>query len=230
MMNILSDVLNFCKQNVLDNIENEYSKIVGIESNLLINENDKYVGRVLLLINSPKLFLDQIIQFNKDKIKWQSSNCSGEDHRFYLVDPYWVTSYAPKPVIRVPVKVKVKDQMVVEIRELNFDQFQQSKLNEFYYINKVPHTLVAAYQNFYKMNRPGQYYKAINSTIKNYFITQDQLTHVISRFNQEKNRIKNEWNKHLNEHFQHNESARMIEKLFKKQVTKSQSNVISFKK
>jgi hypothetical protein len=224
---IAENMSRHLKRNAIDNIPEEYSKIVGIESNLLVNENDKYVGRVVLLLNTKNVFLDQIIQFNKNKIKWRSSKCWDEGNKLYLVDPYWVKSYAPAPKIRVPVKVVVDGQIVIEMRDLNFKQFKQAKLEYFYHDNKVLHTLVSAYKNFYRMNKPGQYYKAINATVKNYFITQEQLVQVIALFNQERNRIKIEWNKHLNEHFQNNESAMLIDELFSK---KSKTNVINFKK
>lgn len=226
-MEFLESINKYCRQDMIDNILAGYPKIVGIESDLdLINENNKCVGKILLLVKAPKLYLDEIVQFNKNKIKWKSSKYNDEKG-FYIIDPYWVRSYAPEPKIKVPIKIRVKNQIVIEMRSLNYRQFQQSKLTEFYYTNKVPHILVAAYQNFYIMNRPGQYYKAINSTVRNYFITQDQLVHCISRFNQEKNRIKNEWNKHLNNYLHENNSAKLIDDLFKiKEVERSKSNVI----
>jgi len=230
-MDYLHDEINkYLSQDSINNINTNYSKIVGIESNLnILNENNKYVGIILLRENSPKLFLDMIVEFRTDKIKWRSSKFDGENG-FYLIDPYWVKSYSPAPKIKVPIKVRVNDQIVVVMRELNYSQFQQSRLNEYYYKNKIPYTFVAAYKNFYKMNRPNQYYKAINSTVKNYFVNQDQLIKIISEFNQEKNRIKSEWDKFMNNFVNQSQSAKMINELFKnRKFEKESANVIKLK-
>jgi len=227
------ELSKYLNNSSIENINMNHDKIVGIKSNLnIINENKKSVGRVILLKNgSTKLFLDMIVEFNTNKIKWKCVKFDVNNEGFYLIDPYWVKSYSPEPKINVPIKVRIDNQIVIEMRELTESQFQQNKLMEYYYINKTPHIIVAAYRNFYKLNRPGSYYLAINSTVKNYFITQDQLKRIISRINQEKNRIKNEWNKHLKSHLYQNESARLISKLFdKNELEKSKSNVVSFKK
>jgi len=226
------ELSKYLNNSSIENINMNHDKIIGIKSNLsIINENKKSVGKVILLKNNPSnLFLDMIVEFNGDKIKWKCSKFD-DDNGFYLIDPYWVKSYSPEPKINVPIKVRVDNQIVIEMRELTERQFQQNKLMEYYYINKTPYIIIAAYQNFYKLNRPGKYYLAINSTVKNYFITQDQLKRIISRINQEKNRIKNEWNKHLKSHLYQNESARLIDKLFSnKKDENSKTNVVAFKK
>lgn len=222
----------YCSKNVVDGIKSNYTKIVGIESNLdIMNENDKCVGRIILILNSKKLFLDEIVQFNKTKVKWSSSNFSDDGFGFYLVDPYWVKSYAPLPKINVPVYVydPKSEQFVINMVELNYNQFQKRKLMEFY--RNWKYVMVAAYDNFNYLLKNNAYYFAINATVKNYGISQKSLTTLIGVINNEKKKIKAEWNKHLNNYFQQNESSKLIEELYGKSVRENvASNVISFKK
>jgi len=229
---LYEELTKHISRDTIENIYTNYPKIVGIVSNLdILTENKKHVGSILLLENSPKLFLNMIVEFRPDKIKWRSTNIDSDGNGFYLINPYWVKSYSPDPKIKVPIKVRQDDQLVVEIRELTFSQFKQSKIYEYYFINKIPYFYVAAYQNFYRMNRPGKYYLAINATVKNYFIGQKQLTQIISEFNNEKKRIKSEWNKFIANHIKHNESLRFINELFgKMKIEKELDNVIKFNK
>jgi len=229
------DVNEFCDLNVINSIENSYKKIVGIRSNLnMVTENNKYVGRILLLKNVKKMiYLDMIVEFSINKIKWSSKVINGE-FAFHLVDPYWVKSYTPSPKIRVPVKVwSVKsEQIVTEMRALNFKQFMKNRLLEFY--GGFQYKYVAAYENFNYMMKNNQYYHCINSTVKNYKIIQKDLVKILSLIDNEKKKIKAEWNKLINIYFNQNESARLIEMNYGKESRKSikgdnKNNVISFK-
>jgi len=228
---IEEDVYKFCDLKVINSIENSYKKIVGIRSNLnLITENNKYVGRVLLLKNIKKMiYLDLIVEFSIDKIKWSSRTVDGE-FGFHLVDPYWVKIYSPSPKIRVPVKVwSVKaEQIVTEMRELNYKQFLKNRLLEFY--GGFQYKYIAAYENFNYMMKNNQYFHCINSTVKNYKIPQKDLIKILSLIDNEKKKIKAEWNKLINIYFNQNESARLIEMRYGKESRKSsKNNVISFK-
>jgi len=229
---IENELSKHCNEGEIINIYLNYPKIVGIETNLnIINENDKYVGRILILLNAPgKLYLDMIVEFNRNKIKWHNVK-EVDGKKLVLVDPYWVKSYAPSPKIKVQVKVfnQKSEQFVVEVMNLNFHQFQRRKLNEF--LRQWQYILVAAYDNFYYLLKNNEYYFAINSTVKHYGLTQDSLKKVISIINNEKKKIKKEWNEYLNRHIQENESAKLIEELYGKRFKEEKtSNVVSFKK
>jgi hypothetical protein len=230
-MEYLGDLKEYCDQGTIDSIIAGYTKIVGIESNLdIINENNKYVGTILLINNAPRLKLNMIVEFNTDKIKWRS-NKFNEDFRFYLVDPYWIKSYAPSPKIKVPIKVlDVKsDQIVVEFVELTFKQFMKNRLFDFY--GGFQYKYVAAYDNFSRLFKNNQYYFAINSTVKHYKVSQKNLVKVLSLIDNEKKRIKTEWNSHMNSYFQFNQASKMIEELYGKESRKNnRNNVIAFKK
>ncbi len=227
---LYDELIKHISKDTIDNIHINYTKIVGIISNLdILTENKKHVGKILLIENAPKLFLNMIVEFSPDKIKWKSTNNDGNG--LYLINPYWVKSYSPDPKLKVPIKVRHNDQLVIMMRDLTFSQFKQSRMYEYYFINKIPHSYVAAYQNFYRMNRPGKYYLAINATVKNYFISQTRLVKIISGFNNEKKRIKSEWDKFLTQHVKHNESLKMINELFSKmKIEKESDNVIKFGK
>lgn len=216
---------------VIDNIFTNYSKVVGIKSNLnILNENKKHVGKIILLSDAPKLYLNQIVEFNSEKIKWKSSDIDKDENGFYLVNRYWVKSYAPVPKIEVPVKVydpRTK-KFVIEIVNLNYYQFRKRKLIDFY--RKWEYVIIAAYDNFNYLLKKNPYYYAINSTVKIYGIDQDDLIRAISIINNQKKKIKKEWNEHLNNHFQQNESSKMIKKLYDKQALEQTNNVVVFKK
>jgi hypothetical protein len=217
---------------VIDNIFTNYSKVVGIKSNLnILNENKKHVGKIILLSDAPKLYLNQIVEFNPEKIKWKSSDNNKDENGFYLVNRYWVKSYAPVPKIEVPVKVydpRTK-KFVIEIVNLNYYQFRKRKLLEFYRTWK--YAIIAAYDNFNYLLKSKPYYYALNSTIKIYGIEQDDLKRAISIINNHKKQIKKEWNEHMNNHFQQNESSRMIDELYKQHsLEQSKDNVVIFKK
>jgi hypothetical protein len=230
-MKILKDVEKYCNEKVIDSIITGYDKIIGIESNLKItNEKGKYVGTILLLHNAPKkLSLDMIVQFSTDKIKYSASNYNGE-FGLYFVDPYWVTSYAPAPKIKVPISVfNIKEnKTVTEMADLTFNQFMKSRLFDYY--GKFQYRYVAAYENFYNLFKNNQYYYAINSTVKHYKVKQENLVKMISLINNEKKKIKAEWTEHMNSCLQKHQSAKMIEELYgKRSRERKESNVISFK-
>lgn len=230
-MEILKDVEKYCNERVIDSIITNYDKIVGIESNLKItNENDKYVGTILLLHNTPKkLSLDMIVEFSTEKIKYSASNYNGE-FGLYFINPYWVKSYAPAPKLKVPVSVfDIKqNKMVTEMAELTFGQFMKSRLLDYY--GKFQYRYVAAYENFSKLFRNNQYYYAINSTVKHYNVKQVDLVKVLSLIDNQKKKIKAEWSEHMNSYVQNHQSTKMIEKLYgKRSRERKESNVISFK-
>ncbi|MFW9871712.1 MAG: hypothetical protein ACFFG0_01330 [Candidatus Thorarchaeota archaeon] len=215
---LIKEFKKYLDLSAIENIKSDkdYKKIVGIESNLkIINENNKHVGKIILKKDAPKLFLNMIVEFNRNNIKWRSTYNEIEQG-LYLVNPYWVKPYSPDPKIEVPIYVKVNGHFAKEMRKMTYEQFKSCRMKEYYYKNKVPHILVEAYRNFYRMNKPGEWAKAINSTIKNYFVSQEQLQYILATFNQEKNRIKNEWNKYLEVHLREDESAKMLNELFEK--------------
>lgn len=229
---IESELTKHCNKNSILNIYTNWSKIVGIETDTkIINENDKYVGKILLLFNGPvKLYLNQIVEFHRDRIKWQNSKLV-DGKKLILIDPKWVKSYAPAPKLEVQMKIydPKSKQYVIEIMSLNYNQFMKRKLIEF--CGQFKHIYVSAYENFNKLYRNNQYYFAINSTVKHYCVPQEELVKFISIINNEKKSIKAKWNKYLQIHFQENESAKLIEELISKhEVEERSNNVISIKK
>jgi nitrate reductase NapAB chaperone NapD len=231
MIECLNEQLEkFCEnENIIEGIYNNFSKVVGIISNLSdLSENKKSYGKTILLINTnnKKLLLNQLVEFDKKRIKWEASNYIN-GFGFYLVDPYWVRSYKVDLKVEVPVKIFVDDKITSEMRVLNFDQFMQSRLNQFYVREKVPYICVAAYNNFYKMKRPGQYYKALNSTVRNYFINEKQLKKIISVINHERNKIKKEWMEHLRKFYNEKEISKEMKELYEKNRS---ADIIPFEK
>lgn len=233
-MNYLQDkILKYCSQDTINNIISNNSKAVGIESNLdIINENNKNVGTILLLINSPKqkkLHLDQIVEFNADKKFWSETNVF-ENKSFHLINPHFVKPYSPDPKLKVPVRVldPKSGQIVTDMMELTYNQFLKNRIVEKF--EMAPHGLMLAYKNFYRLFPKNEYWFAINASVKHYRVSQDDLINIISRVNNEVKNIKNEWNTYISAHFQKVESARMIQELLDKKDSEMRSNVINFKK
>jgi hypothetical protein len=228
-MNCLDkEVEKFCEnENIIEGIQNNFSKIIGIVSNVSeLSENKKCYGTTILIIGNKKVLLNQLVEFDIKRIKWKASKYI-DGYGFYLVDPYWVRPYKVDLKFEVPIKIYVDDKITTEIRELNFDQFIQSRLNEFYVREKIPYICVAAYNNFYKMKRPGQYYKALNSTVRNYFVTEGQLKKIISTINHERNRIKKEWTEHMKKTYRENKVSEELKSLYKKNRS---ADIIPFEK
>lgn len=221
------ECLKYVELDTLENIENNYKKIVGIEYNSeLINENGKKVGRVVAFSNcNNKVSLDLIVEFRKDKIKWVS-NKTYEDNKLILIDPYWVKRYHPDPKLKIPTRAfdPKTDTIITVLAELTYSQYIKRELLYFY--GKWDYRFVAAYDNFYYLMKNNQYYFAINATVKNYFISQEELQHAITLINNEKKRIKATWNKCLSTYHAANEAAKRINELFAK--TKTEGKVVQF--
>jgi len=229
-MNMIDGLIEkYCSEETINNIYQNHPKTVGIEYNpTLINEYGKNVGKIILITNIPekyKLFLDSIIQFNSSKIQWKSSKVNG-DFEFCLIDPYFIKQYAPDPKLKVPILINDGGILKTKMIELTFQQYKMRMMNEYYYKNKIPYTLVAAYRNFYKMLKEcvGVEYKAHNSTCRNYLISQEVLIKVISRFNNERKRIIKNWNQLVSEHLQQNETDKLLERLYGRQEKEKEIN------
>lgn len=231
-MEYLDDVKKYCNDFVLESIETTYKKIIGVESNpKIINENEKTVGKILLCYGDKKFDLNMIVEFDFKKIRWKSPHLNGE-FGFYLINPYWAKNYLPDPKIEVPIKVfdKKTNKIITENRNLTLNQYMMNKLLDFY--GNFQYKLVAAYENFYYLFRKHhEYYFAINSTVRNYKIKQDDLIKFISLVNHEKKRIKNKWKKHMILHLMKDQSYSIIEKLYGYEAQENQNKkIIKFKK
>lgn len=229
---IEEEVKKYCNEGELLNIHVNWPKIIGIESNLeILNENDKYVGKVLLNYNGgSKLYFNMVVEFNKTKIKWRSTKSSG-GFTFVLVDPYWVKPYTQAPKLNIPVNIynAKSGQHVVQMSELSFQQYRKRRLIEL--LGKYQYKYVAAYENFQFLLKNNKYYYCINSTVKHYGIPQEDLVKFLSIVDNYKKQINKEWNVYLNNHFNQNQSQRLINELYKKnELEKSSKNVIDFKK
>jgi len=224
-MDLKSEILKHITEDTYNNILNRQSKCIGIESlSDVKNESNKRVGRILMIHYSDAipdkkrkktLLLGMFVSFNQDKILWSSGN-------FYLIDPYFVKSYLPDPKVEVPVNVFDPKTLSMgrEIMSLTYKQFQERRLNEFFVKKKMPYHWVNAYNNFRRVfTGKGQYYLAINSTIKHCWITQGDLLHIISVINNHKKAIKNEWMKYINNQMKNNNSIKIIEELYKENET-----------
>jgi len=228
----LEDVNSYCSSEVIDNLYKNYNKVIGVESDLeLLNENNKCIGRILLVNGVDKFGLDYIVQFNKEKIKWSSSKIL-DSTGFYLIDAYWATPYAALPKIPVPIDVynpKTK-KIEVEIQRMNYKQYKKRKI--YLFTMNFKYKYIAAYENFYiLMSAKNPYYYCINSTIKNYQVEQEELTKIISVINNKKREIKKEWNILLNQAVQNSQSIAMANKLFERRTKeKKHSNVVQLSK
>lgn len=203
----LDDVFKYVSQDTLDNmINNNYVKCVGIESSLkMTNENKKKIGKILLIHYSddiPKnkqkksLLLGMFVEFLEDKIDWSDPR----HNMFHIVMPHFVKPYKQELKLLVPIQYYDKDtgKQQTEMASLTYKQFLENRLCKFYYFNDWKYKWVKAYNNFrYMFSKTGQYYLAINSTVKHHFINQAALLKIISQGNNERKRIKSEWMEYL---------------------------------
>lgn len=231
-MSLLEETRIYCKDDTIENLYANYSKVFGIESDISVkNKTGKCVGKIIFKNETTKLNLGVIVQFNENKIKWRSITLNG-NLGFYIVDQYWCKDYSPSPHIDVPVEVydEKNDQIITEIQKMTFSQFLNRRLFKFY--SRFKYQFVAAYKNFYELkSKQNPYYYCINATVRNYCVKQADLKKFISLVNNEKSRIKTEWNKLLNQSIRNDQSLAMINKLYhENEKIKKTNNVIKMKK
>jgi hypothetical protein len=210
MKTILKDeVLKHVSESTLNNIINRTVKCIGIRSlSKKENANKKRVGKIIMIYYSdiiPKekhkksLLLDMIVEYKNDKIKWHSSEATDKSG-FHLVDPYYVKPYKIEPKLNVPVSVykRKSNSIETEMVSYTYKQFQERRLDEYFIEKKWLYKGVKAYKNFRKMfASTGQYYMAINSTVKHCMISQGALEHILGMIDAKKKQIKNEWTKYM---------------------------------
>jgi hypothetical protein len=229
--NLKSEILKYINEDTYFNILNNYMKCIGIESKVdVLNENGKRVGRILMVhyANSvPKnkrkksLMLGMFVEFNPSKIIYTSRKIEGDysvESGFYLVDPYFVKPYSPDPKCEVPIKVynPRRKTFETELMKLTYKQFQARRLDEFFVENKWMYNGVKAYKNFRDVfASTGQYWMAINSTVKHCWITQDTLINkILPMVDVQKKVIKNEWLKHMENKQRSDYSSIAVQKLY----------------
>jgi hypothetical protein len=203
----LDDVFKYITEDTLNNmINNNYIKCIGIESNLnLTNENNKKIGKVVLIHYSddvPKnkrkksLLLGMLVEFLDIKIDWSDARYN----MLHIVMPHFVKPYKQELKLSVPIDYydRQTGKKQTGMSSLTYEQFLENRLCKFYYLNDWKFKWVNAYKNFrYMFAKSGQYYLAINSTVKHHFIPQPALLKIISQVNNERKRIKTEWMTYL---------------------------------
>lgn len=180
----------------LDNIVSSYPKIMGVRCklNLCPNDNDRFVGRLILIYNSTKNFmLNETVEFLEKKKQWISS-IKKDNTQLFLVDPFFVRKYIPNPIVPCLVEVLNPTTKEIEYTTLNlrYKQFMKRRLLE--KTGNWPYGAVKAVENFNTMLKHGKY-KAINSTVRNYFISQDELKSYIGKRATIIRDINREWQK-----------------------------------
>jgi len=219
-MNVfLDEIKNYCTEDAISNFKENYKSCFGIVSNLDIkNKNNKCFGKIVYLSNTNKFQLGNIVEFDIKRNKWKSSTTNG-NKGFYIIDPKWCRIFQFEKKIKIPVYVRTKEGVVLEERELTFNQFKQQKLNYYYMINRIPAIAILAYKNFYSLYKPGKFYYALNSTVKYYYISEDKLKEILSTFNNQRKNIIFEWRKYLD-----NSPGNEIESLFEELNTDKEEN------
>lgn len=217
----------------IENMPNNYNKIVGIECNKeLINEHNKNVGKIILLFNVKKFKLGDYIEFDMNKKKYVCSNIDNDNNGCYFFDPYWLKLYRPEPFIDIQIKIyKPKtDSFEYENRKMNFDMFFKNSILE--KTEKLSHRIVMAIENYNSLRyKKSTHLFALNSTIKNYHIKEDLLLQCLRSYGGYKNGIINKWNKLLSNYYQNNATVEKLNKLFNNNKAENQSkNVVKFNK
>ena len=224
-----SEVFKRITKDTFNNIvNNNYSKGIGIVSDdRLINENNKRIGKIVFIhysetIPSNKIKksidLNMFVEFKEEKGLFQSRLIAdGTKIGLWIVDPYFVKPYKPDPKIEVPIQVfnPKKGMLVTEMTKLTYKQFQENRLDEFFYNEKWIYRWVNAYHNFRNLfAKSGQYYLAINATVKHCWIAQVDLEKILGVVDNKKKKFKNEWTKYLNQHIQTDQALLGIQKLY----------------
>ena len=119
----------YCTDELINNIPSNFSKIVGVESDLQLNENERFVGKILLIDDSPNFSLGQYIEFLEKNIKYRFSKFDDEGNGFYLVNRYWCRKYSPILKLKVPVDVwrPKESKFEKEIKIYTYEQFFKYK-------------------------------------------------------------------------------------------------------
>jgi len=192
------------KFSIDNNIYNNYTNIVIITSlpNIL-NENNKNVGRVLLIHNIKKdLKLMDLVEFNVDKSKSISSKFNKRNELFYILAPKWVRVYQQDIKLSVPIKIQ-KSKEVNGIREywfatemskpLTFKQFMLRRMIETF--GDTSWRIIKGYYNHIDILRNNNdYFRALNSTCKHYWIEHDKMREdIIPQINNKVKKFKKEW-------------------------------------
>jgi len=230
----------YVSEDTLNNIYNRNSNVFGIISNPnCLNNNGKCFGKVELIISIKRkknILKNDIVEFNKDKIKWRSSNSDDKGCALCLVDPYWCKNYINNPKIKCPIRVlksKIENEQriyysVDDYILLTKDQFiKRNLLTKF---AKIQSLIIKACENFNDRYWSSKnYYKSLNETSKHYLIKHDQLKTFISTYNNAKKEFNKEWNKLLLKHYENNQNDLETSKLLEQFTTKEESKVINFR-
>jgi len=233
--------MNYVSEDTLNNIFDRHTNVYAIISNLnVVKDNKKSFGKVVYLVNlknKKKISVNDIVEFNADKIKWTSSIFDDDGCTLHLINPYWCKLFTNNPKIKVPVKILlskvIEDKRIyfneVEYQIMNRDQYRKRRLLEIF--SAVQYRILMAVENlgrrWYETN---DYYKALNETSKNYNIKHDMLKEYYGKYNNCKKIINKEWNNLLIKHYQRHLAENQIEKYFKKfKENNKSSNVLEFK-
>jgi hypothetical protein len=231
MKALKSEILSHITDEVLNNIINNYTKCVGVECKSdVLNQNNKNIGRTLLIYyadiipeNKRKkyLLLNQFVEFLPEKILWSAlrlDNGYSVKTGFHIIDPYFVKPYNTDIKIEVPITIynAKTGKLEFTMMEKTYKQFTEHRLNLIFVAKEKewPYKYINAYNNFRNMfASTGQYYLAINSTVKHCWITQAELVSIIGRVDNLKKRILNEWNKYLNDKLSYDATFKEVYKI-----------------
>ena len=214
-------------------------KCIGVLSpDPLINENGKRVGKIVFIhysetvsMNKRKksLSLGLFVQFKEEK-GFEIHKEAGVMSGIWVIPPHFVTPYSPDPKLKVPVLVmNHKDESFsYEFLNLTYKQFQERRLEEYFFKEKWQYRWVKAYHNFRHLYATsGQKYYGINSTVKHCWIKQNVLEKILSDVDNRKRVFKGEWLNLMNQHIRNNHATEAIDKLYKKHSKESEkTNVI----
>ena len=231
--------MKYISEDTLNNIYDRHSNVFGIISNPdCLNNNDKCFGKITLLISitsNKNIIINDIVEFNKDKIKWRASRYDDKGCTVCLVDPYWCKIYEDNPKIKCPIRVlksKVENgnrnyYSADDIMLLTKDQFIKKRL--LIKFSKHQNLLIKAVENFNERYWSSKnYYKSLNETSKHFLIKHDQLKRVVSTYNNAKKEFNKEWNKLLLKHYQINQNDLSISKLLDNFKQKKETKIINF--
>ena len=220
---LYDELKDYCNDSMIENIRSNYGKIIGVEYEDDLKENNKLIGRILLKRDAPKFELGDYVEFSEKHIKWRGNG-------FCLVNPHWCKEWQANEKIRVPVDVyKPKENKIVtEHQRMNYKQFVTRRMLD--YTRNWPTILTKAIDNWKALRYKGNYY-AINATVKNYCIKQDVLESALGKINRHMATINREWDKLYKLNTQQDRKAERIAKLkLKKFQEERPKKVIKMKK
>jgi len=229
----------YINNETLNNIynNNNYKSCLGVLSNInILNENERCFGEVKLLINMKfvkKIDVGNIIEFYPNYVKWSSTNFDNNGQTIHILSIYncreFKANMKMKVVVNILTSKEIEGKRIYnedkEYIYLNWNQFLMRRLIEKF--KDYRYDEIAGCQNMGDMMFRGEgYYKALNSTAKQYRIKHNRLKTLYSHWKTAIRVIEDEWHKIELRTFKNDLNKQQVKQLMDKFKEKQNASII----